>query len=133
MLSQISSRVRLFHAHDCFGRSCRNHMTASVAAFRPEIDNVVGGLDDIEVVLDDEKAAAGIEQRAKGREQFVDIVKVQAGGRLVEDIERFRARAFREVRGELDALGFAAAKASWRIVPDADSPSRHHRARAGDS
>ena len=40
-------------------------------------------------------------------DQFFDIGKVQAGCRLVQDVERFSARAFGQLIGQFDALSFA--------------------------
>ena len=56
---------------------------------RPQIDDVVGRLNHIKVVFDHKQRTARFDQRAKCRKQFVDIVKVQAGGRLVKDVKRF--------------------------------------------
>src|SRR5436305_15276816 len=103
-------------AHDLFGRAGGDELAAEVAAFGAEVYDVVGGLDDIEVVLDDEQRAASFNERAEGREQFVDVVEVEARGRLVEDVERARARALREIRGELDALRLAARQGSRRLA-----------------
>ena len=55
---------------------------------------MVGGLDDVEVVLDDDHGVAGIDQALEHAEQPPDVLEVQAGGRLVEDVERLaRSRA----------------------------------------
>ncbi len=62
------------------------------------------------VVFDDEERAARFDERAEGRKKFVDVVEVEAGRRLVEDVERACPCAFREVRGELDTLRRAARK-----------------------
>lgn len=42
--------------------------------------------------------------------EFLDIGKMKSRGRFVEDINRFGRRTFREIEGELDALGFSARK-----------------------
>src|SRR6185437_2553328 len=91
-------------------------------AFRAHVDDPVGGFDDVEVVLDDEQRAAAVDELVEGGEELGYVVEVKAGGGLVEDVESaaasfgcsFVARATcnaaggGEVRGELDALGFAA-------------------------
>ena len=61
-----------------FRRSNRDNLTAADAAFRAEVDHIIRGLDDVEIVLDDEQAAAVVDQRAEGGEKFVDVVEVQA-------------------------------------------------------
>lgn len=108
MRFQKTPCVRFADAHDLFGRAGGNDATAHVAAFRAKVNNVVGSFDDIQIMLDDEERAARFDERAKGREQFVDIVEVKACRRFVEDVERVCARSFREMRGEFDALRFAA-------------------------
>src|SRR5690242_15114156 len=45
---------------DLLGRALRDDAAAAVAAFRAEIDDPVRGLDDVEVVLDDEHRVAGV-------------------------------------------------------------------------
>src|SRR5919202_2583293 len=92
--------VRGGRAHDLFGRAGGDEPAAGVAALGAEVYDVVGGLDDIQVMLDDEERAARLDQGAEGREQLVDVVEVEARRRLVEDVERARARPLRQIRGE---------------------------------
>ena len=97
-------------AGDLFGRAGGDDFAALVAAFGAHIDQPVGGLDDVEIVLDDEKRGAGFEEFAKGGEQFCDVVEMEAGGGLVENIEDALIFGAREMRGEFQPLGFAAGK-----------------------
>ena len=109
---------------DLFGGSFGDDAAAAGAAFGAHVDDPVGGLDDVEVVLDDEERAAAVDELAEGGEELGDIVEVEAGGGFVEDVEG-AAAGFRcglvgggtavgdrtgggEMRRELDALGFAA-------------------------
>ena len=68
----------------------------------------VGGLDDVEIVFDDQKRCTGFEKFAERGEQFGDVVEMQAGGRLVENVEDALIFCASKVRGELQALSFAA-------------------------
>ena len=61
-------------------------------------------------MLDDEERSAGFEKFAKSGEEFGDVVEVEAGGGFVEDVEDAFVFGAREVRGEFEALGFAAGK-----------------------
>jgi hypothetical protein len=54
-------------------------MAAGIAAFGAEIDDPVGGLDDFEIVLDDEHRVAGLDQRVQYVEELADIVEMQPG------------------------------------------------------
>ena len=91
-----------------FGGALGDDAAAVVAAFGAEVDDPVGLLDDVEVVLDDEDGVAEVDQALQDVEQFADVVEVQAGGGLVEDVERAAGLAAAEFAGQLDALGFAA-------------------------
>jgi hypothetical protein len=81
---------------------------AAVAALRAEVDEPVGGLDHVEVVLDDDDGVAVVAQALQHREQHLDVVEVQAGGRLVEDVERAPGVALGQLQRQLDALRLAA-------------------------
>ncbi len=59
-------------------------------------------------MLDDQHRVAGIDEIVQHFQQHLDVGKVQAGRRLVEQIERAAGRSFHQLAGELDALGLAA-------------------------
>src|SRR5258708_6070107 len=71
-----------------FGRSVRDDVTAFLTGFRPEVDYPIGTFDNVEVVLDNQHRMAGIDEPLKSFQQDADVVKVQAGGRFVEEKQR---------------------------------------------
>ena len=73
---------------DLLGRADRDDLAAGLAAFRPEVDEVVGLLDHVEIVLDHEHRVAAVDEPLQHLEQLLDVGEVQAGRRLVEDVER---------------------------------------------
>ena len=76
------------------GRPLGDDPAAAVAPFGAEVDDPVGGLDHVEVVLDDDDRVARAREAVEDLEQLADVLEVEAGGRLVEDVERLaRARA----------------------------------------
>jgi len=77
-----------FGLHDLFRRTFGNDLPAPHAAFGPEVDDPVGRLDHIEVVFDHHDRIALIDQAVEHFEEFADILKMQAGGRFIEDVER---------------------------------------------
>ena len=100
--------MTLFARGDIFGRTRDDDAAAAGAAFGAEVDDPVGRFDDVEIVLDHEHRVAPIDEAIEHAEQPADVVAVEAGGRLVEDVERVPRAGAAELGGELDALGFAA-------------------------
>ena len=47
---------------DLFGRALGDELAAVFAGFGAEVEDPVGGFDDVEVVLDDEQGVAGIDE-----------------------------------------------------------------------
>ena len=43
-------------------------------------------------MLDDDDGAAGLDQLAEGRQELADVVEMEAGGGLVEDVENASPR-----------------------------------------
>src|SRR3989440_5306007 len=89
--------VGLFGASDEFGRALGDNAAAAFAAFGPEVDDPVGLFDDVEMVLDDEHGVAEINEALQDVEELSNVVEVQAGGGLVENVERAAGLAFRKL------------------------------------
>src|SRR6266849_3398524 len=62
---QVAAGMRLRIPRCLFRRSCCDYLAAAVAAFRPQIDQPVRGLNDVQVVLDDQERCAAFEQLAE--------------------------------------------------------------------
>ncbi len=107
------------------GCAAADDLAARTAAFRAQIDDPVGGLDHIEVVLDHHDGVAFVAQPMQHIEQLCDIVKMQPGRRLIEYVERPAGGAFRQLAGQLDALGFAARQRGLRSVRAAHMTNQH--------
>src|SRR5712691_4015237 len=60
--TEISSRMRRLYERHLLRCAHRDHAAPLLAPFGTEIDDGVGGLDDVEVVLDDEQRVARLEQ-----------------------------------------------------------------------
>ena len=100
------------------GALCNDH-AAAVAALGAEVDDVVGDLDDVHVVLDHDERIAGVGKLLQHLDQTVNVCVVQAGRRLVKDINGLAGRALLQLRRELDALRFTAGE-RCRGLPDLD-------------
>ena len=56
-----------------------------IAAFGTEVDDMVGTLDDLEVVLNDDNCMTTTDESVEGCKQLLDVVEVKAGRGFVED------------------------------------------------
>ncbi|AFL74418.1 hypothetical protein Thivi_2478 [Thiocystis violascens DSM 198] len=81
----------------------RDDLAALVAALRPQVDDPI-------CRLDHDHGIALIAEAVQHVEQMLDIVEVQSGRRLVQDIERASGVALGKLTAELDPLGLAAGK-----------------------
>ena len=54
-------------------------------SFRSEVYDVVGTLDDFQIVLYDDDRMPTFDEGIEGGQQFPDVVEVQSRGRLVKD------------------------------------------------
>ena len=104
---------------DLLGRPLGDDAAAALAPLGPEIEDPVGGLDDVEIVLDDHHRVALVDQGVQHLEQLADIVEVEPGGRLVEDVEGLAGGPPRQLLGQLDALRLAA-REGGRPLADMD-------------
>ena len=76
---------------------------------------MVGGAEDVGIVLDDDDGVAEVAEVLEDADEAVGVAGVQADGWLVEDVEG--ADETRAQRGrELNALGFAAGKGAGEAV-----------------
>src|SRR3989344_6965184 len=95
-------------SRNLFGRAFGDDSAAPLPSFGAEVDDPVGGFDDVEVVLDDDDGIAAVDELLEHGEELLDVLEVEAGRRLVEEIQGFARIALAELRGELHPLGFAA-------------------------
>ena len=70
----------------------------------------------MKIVLDNNHAIATIDELTENIQETLDVVGMEAGGRLVEDVEGLAGAAASELGGELDALGFAAGESSGGLA-----------------
>ena len=108
-----------------FRRAGGNDAAALVAPLGPEIDEPIRGLDDLQVMLDDEHGVALLDERVKHLQQFLHVLEVETRGGLVEDVERLSRGAPRELLGQFDALSLAAGERRGRLT-DLDVSSNRY-------
>src|SRR6267143_1996103 len=84
-----------------------DEVAAGVASARAEVDHKIGAADGVLIVFDDEDGVAEIAKLFERAEKTGVVAGVQADAGLVENVEN-AAKARADLRGEADALGFAA-------------------------
>ena len=85
------------------------------ASARAHVDHMVSGADHVFVVLHHQHAVADVAQVLQGVDQALVVALVQADAGLVEHVHHAgEARA--DLRGQADALGFAAAQSFGAAV-----------------
>src|SRR5215218_6971331 len=95
------------------GRALKDDLAAVVAGARAEVDDPVGVRHDRLVVLDDDDRLAGVDEPVEEAQQLLDVGEVQAGGRLVEDVDVALAS---HVRSQLEPLALAARQRGERLA-----------------
>ena len=109
------NRKRFCMCGDVFGRAGSNDVAAVLARLRPKVDHPVGGLDNVQIVLDDHHRVAEVYQAVEHVEQLGQVVEVQPRRRLVQQIERAPGVGPREFGGQLHALGLAPGEGRGRL------------------
>ena len=89
------------------GVPSKTTLPPSWPAPRAEVDDPVGVCHDRLVVFDDDHGLAGVDEAVEQTEQLLDIGEMEAGGRLVEDVD---ASLFAHASCELQSLPLAARK-----------------------
>ena len=80
---QCFARVRVLAPSNLLGRSGDDDPATLAAAFRAEVDDPIGRLDHVQVVLDDQHGVARVDEIVQHLQQQLDVGEVQPGGRLV--------------------------------------------------
>jgi len=75
-LTQEMASIRLLDLRHALWGAQRHNTPASVPTVWPQIDDIIGGFDDIKVVLDDEHGVATVHQAGQNLEQALDIQEV---------------------------------------------------------
>ncbi len=109
LAAQVAAGERLRVGEQRLAGAGKDQISSVLARAGAQIENIVGGENGFGIVLDHEQRIAQVAQPLEDLDQAARVARVQADGRLVEDVERaHQARAQR--RGELNPLRFAAGK-----------------------
>ena len=91
-----------------FRRSGCNDGSASLTAFRSQINDIVSGFDNIQIMLNDQHRVACIANPLQDVQQARHIIAVQSRCRLVQNIEGFAGTALCQFGCQFDSLRFTA-------------------------
>ncbi|WP_409485181.1 hypothetical protein [Arsenicicoccus dermatophilus] len=97
------------------GRALEGDGAAGGAGARAQVDDVVGGGDDVGVVLDDQDGVALVAQRVQERDDLGGVVGVEPGGGFVEDVGQVGEGGV-EMKDGADALSLAAGQGGGGAV-----------------
>lgn len=124
LLGKETSGVGIFVLRHFLRRACSDDPPSLVPPFRPEVDEVVGGFYDVNVVLDDNDAVAHIDETVDHIEQPLYVHKVESRRRLVEEVDGIARSLFPELLGKPQPLRLAAREGGRRLpepqIPHAD-------------
>lgn len=99
--------VGFFDFDKVLGSRCSDDLTAGSSPFGTEVDDPIGGLDQIEVMFDDDDRIPAIDETLEDLKEHGDVGEMETGGGFVQDVEGFAGIATAEFFSEFDALGFA--------------------------
>src|SRR5688572_24115535 len=110
---EVLARERGGGGDEVGGGALEDDPAAVVARARAEVDDPVGVGHDRLVVLDDDHRLAAVDQPVEQAEQVLDVGEVQAGGRLVEDVD---VALLGHLGGQLESLPLAAGQRGERLA-----------------
>ena len=87
LVPQPLSGIGIVALHQLFGCASENDIAAGIAALGAEVDNPIGTFDKLGVMLDHQDGVAMLDQTVEGFHQLVDVMEMEASGRLVEEEE----------------------------------------------
>ncbi len=113
---QRLARVRTAVLYNFLRRAGRDDPAALLTPFGPKVDDPVGRLDHLEIVLHHEHGVAGVDEIVQHGQKHLHVGEVEAGRGLVERVERSAGASLDQLPGELDSLGLAAGERRRRLA-----------------
>src|SRR6266568_1736174 len=104
-----ASGERLRGGFDLFWLALSDEIAASIARAGPEVDNEIGAANGVFVVLDDEDGIAEIAQMLERAKKARVVAGMETDAGFIKNVEN-AAQARADLRGQTDALRFAAGK-----------------------
>ena len=105
--------IDAFVAQEALHRARVDDLAAVLPGPRPDVDDPVGDLDRLLVVLDDEHGVAEVAEAHERVDQAAVVALVEADRRLVEHVQH-ADQAGADLAGQADALGLATGQRAGR-------------------
>ena len=90
-----------------FGGANRDEFSTTRASFRTEIDNPIGRLDDIQIVLHHQDGVSRFNETMQHLQEQLYVSKMQARGWLIQEVQRLPGTFLHEFLGQFNPLCFA--------------------------
>ena len=87
--SQEATRVAFGNLRNLLGRTRGHNGTTARASFGSEVNQSVGGLNNVKIMLNDKHRIPRIDKTLQNIKKLPHIFHMQARGGLVENVERF--------------------------------------------
>src|ERR1700693_2405328 len=107
--------VGFFNSRYLFRWALGNDASPFFTTFGSEIDDPIRLFDDVKVVLNDQDGVAQCHKTIENIEKFFNVVEMQAGCRLVENIQRAARLALGKFARQFCALSFTAGNCGGRL------------------
>ncbi len=114
-LPEIRPRHALLRRFEFLGRRMGDDCAPFAAAAGAEVERVIGGIDDVAIMLDDDERVAEIAEFAERADELVGVARMEADRRLVEHVEHARQTAA-HLGCQPDPLQFAAGEAAGGAI-----------------
>ena len=124
--------MQIVCAGNVFRGTGGSDVTTRIATLRPHVDNPVGRLDQIQVVLDHNYRVPLVNQFLDHIHQHADVLKMEARGGFIHNIDGIAGTDLGKLTGQFHPLGLAAADRCTRLA-DLQIPQAHTVERFNDA
>lgn len=90
-----------------------NDSSSAVSSFRSHINDIIRRLYNIQIMFDDHNAVSPLYQLLKDLRQLADILKMQTGCGLIQDVNSLSRGSSGKLRRQLDSLCLSPLKARY--------------------
>ena len=115
---EVAAGVRGGRGRDDLRRALDHEPAAGVSSLRAEVDDPIGSLDHVEVVLDDQDGMAGVDQSVEDRDELPYVLEMEPGCRFVKKVElpSTPLAGLNQFPSDLKPLGFASRQGGSRLA-----------------